>query len=668
MFSLKKLLKKDTTSEQEAVSQDSEYEILEVTELSFIQTAKIWVKKFFKVKKHVIITAVSGGAAIAAVAGIVITVSVVSHIGKQKSTDVAAVIEDTSTQMETAEEIKAPVLSLYLEAVADENTITASVYGEDGEILSGHELVFNLLSGSKEDNEEQIEKLKSAYVGQNVEDVDKEVYEDDDKDGIVLMPDLETGTYTLVVQAEEGYKTPDAAEATVETFAVMDNIMEKVVADSAATQKEDPSKNRANSTPAVSVPETTAAAGEVNVTTLKKSGDNIIYKITGRSTIQLTDDQVSKYTAGSVLIDNNSVSAYSGYIYETGKVQVTGGQADVVTKFLVPEYNISAENVEITDNTTMLLADNVKETAAESKETQNETKTSVGETVKESTKAEETTQSQETTKSDNIKPSNAESTTAGKNYVLFSLEAETETIYANGWQNIQGKTYYFRDSQAVTGWNQIDGLQYYFNADGSLGSHLVIDISTYNGDINWNQVKAAGIDYAIIRVGYRGYETARLVKDKRFDTNMRNATAAGVKVGAYIVTQAVNTNEAVEEASFIISACSGYNVSLPLAIDVESAGNGSGRGDKISVAERTAVINAFVQTVRGSGYSAMVYANKDWMTNRINAGGLVGGSTVWLAQYRSSCTYGGSYQMWQFTESGSISGISGNVDISAWKY
>lgn len=655
MFSLKKLFKKDTISEQEVVSQDSEYEILEITELSFIQTAKIWLQDFFRVKKHVIITAVCGGAVVVAVAGIVITVSVVSRIGKQKSTDVAA-IEDTSTQMETAEEMKAPVLSLYLEAVADENTITASVYGEDGEILSGHNLVFNLLSGSKEDNEEKIEKLKSAYAGQNVEDVDKEVYEDDDKDGTVLMPDLETGTYTLVVQAEEGYKTPDAAEATVETFAVMDDIMEKVVADSAATQKEDPSKNRSNSSPAVSVPETTASAGEVNVTALKKSGDNIIYKITGRSTMQLTDDEAARYTAGSVLIDDRSVSAYSGYIYETGKIQITGGQADVVTKFLVPEQNISAENVEMTNNTTVF-ADNLKETAAGTKETQSETKTTG-----------ESTKSEETTKGENTKPSDNQSMAARKNYVLLSLEAETETVYADGWQNIQGKTYYFRNSQAVTGWNQIDGLQYYFNGDGSLGSHLVIDVSTYNGDIDWNRVKAAGIDYAIIRVGYRGYETARLVKDKRFDANMRNATAAGVKVGAYIVTQAVNTNEAVEEASFIISACSGYNVSLPLAIDVESAGNGSGRGDKISVAERTAVINAFVQTIRGAGYSAMVYANKDWMTNRINAGGLASGSTVWLAQYRSSCTYGGSYQMWQFTESGSIPGISGNVDMSAWKY
>ena len=662
MFSLKNLLKKNKMSEPQTILEDSTYEILEVTKLSFLQSAKIWLRDFFKVKKHIIITAVSGGAFVAAVIGIVITVSVVNHIGKQKSTDVAAIVDDTSTQMETAEEMKAPVLSLYLEAVADENTITASVYGEDGEILSGHELVFNLLSGSKDDNEEQIEKLKSVHAGQNVEDVDTQVYEDDDKDGIVLMPDLETGTYTLVVQAEEGYKTPDAAEATVETFAVMDDIMEKVVADSAVTQKEDPSKNRTNSAPAVSVPETTASSGEVNVTTLKKSGDNIIYKITDRKNIQLTDAEASKYTAGSVLIDNNGVSAYSGYIYETGKIQITGGEAAVITKFLIPESSISAENVEAIDNAVTVLADAVKESEAKTTETQSATKPSDSETVKENTKAEEKT------KNNTTAPSATESTAARKNYVLLSIEAETETVYANGWQNIQGKTYYFRNSQAVTGWNQIDGLQYYFNSDGSLGSHLVIDVSTYNGDINWSQVKASGIDYAIIRVGYRGYETARLVKDKRFDTNMRNAIAAGVKVGAYIVTQAVNTNEAVEEASFIISACSGYGVSLPLAIDVESAGNGSGRGDRISTAERTAVINAFVQTVRGAGYQAMVYANKDWMTNRINAGGLVAGSTVWLAQYRSSCTYGGSYQMWQFTDSGSIAGISGHVDMSAWKY
>ena len=248
----------------------------------------------------------------------------------------------------------------------------------------------------------------------------------------------------------------------------------------------------------------------------------------------------------------------------------------------------------------------------------------------------------------------------------MEVEAQIEYIYADGWQNIKGKNYYFENSNAVTGWKNIDGVQYYFNADGSQGSSLVIDVSTYNGDIDWNSVKASGINYAMIRVGYRGYETARLVLDKRFHSNMSQATAAGIKVGAYIVTQAVDTTEAVEEASFIVSACSGYNISLPLAIDVESAGNGSGRGDKISSSQRTAVINAFSQTVRSCGYSAILYANKDWMNNRIYAGNV--GCSVWLAQYNSKCTYTGPFTMWQFTEKARVNGISGNVDMSAWKH
>ena len=156
------------------------------------------------------------------------------------------------------------------------------------------------------------------------------------------------------------------------------------------------------------------------------------------------------------------------------------------------------------------------------------------------------------------------------------------------------------------------------------------------------------------------------VLDKRFHSNMSQATAAGIKVGAYIVTQAVDTIEAVEEASFIVSACSEYNISLPLAIDVESAGNGSGRGDKISSSQRTAVINAFAQTVRSCGYSAILYANKDWMNNRIYAGNV--GCSVWLAQYNSKCTYTGPFTMWQFTEKARVNGISGNVDMSAWKH
>lgn len=663
MFSLRNILKKfkkDKNEEQEITQQDG-YEILEVTQLSVFKTIQIYLKDFFKVRNHIIVTIVCGCVFVMAVAGTVITVTSVNHRHKEKN--VIAAVDNTVVQMETKEALKTSTMSLYLEAVADENTITASVYDEDGEILTGHNLVFNLLKGSKEDNEVQVEKLKGTYAGQSIEDIETQVYDDDDKDGTVFMPDLETGVYTLVVQAEEGYETPDAAEATVETFEVMDDIMNKVVDDSALTQQEDPFRNRADDSVDDPIPETTATSGEIKITTLKKSGDNIIYKINSKKSVQYSDTEIAKFKTGSVVIDQNgSLSTYSGYVYETGSVEVTGGKVSVITKFLVPSSDISVEKAENVENVTTLLVDVPKK-----KETESETET------QDSTKSESTSESdsetkQETKTDEASKPTESQSTEAKKNYTLLTIEAETETSYADGWQTIDGKTYYFADSKAVTGWYKIGSMQYYFNSDGTLGSSLVIDVSTYNGDINWSQVKAAGIDYAMIRVGYRGYETAKLVKDKRFDDNMKNATAAGVKVGAYIVTQAVNTNEAVEEASFIISACKSYSVSLPLAIDVESAGNGTGRGDKISVSERTAVINAFVQTVKNSGYSAMVYANKDWMTNKINAGSLVSGSNVWLAQYRSSCTYGGSYQMWQFTDSGSVSGITGHVDVSAWKH
>lgn len=606
------------------------------------------------------------GVSVASVIFIATGVIIVTGItgGKKHAAKEVAAIDQT----ETLGEVKAPTLSLYLEAVADENTITAKVYDEDGQVLTGHELVFNLLKGSKEENQAQIEKIKNTYVGQNVDDVEADKYDDDDKDGTVLMPDLETGTYTLVVQAEKGYQTPDATEATIETFEVMDNIMEKVVQDSAETQKEDPSRRRGSRSTAGVVPETTASQGSVGVTVLKKSGDSIVYKVKDSSNVSLTDQEISGLTSGSILIDKDgNNSSYSGYIYETGTVKVTEGEQKVITKFLVPENVYMSADVNTGNEGIVLLADtaNADSGIAVAADTVSETSPAESSGQKESTTGESNSQTA-THPSESATTKPTESTAAKKKFVLLNVEAETESVYANGWQNIGGKKYYFQDSKAVTGWRKIDGLQYYFNSDGSLGSSLVIDVSTYNGDIDWNSVKASGIDYAIIRVGYRGYETARLVKDKRFDTNMSNATAAGVKVGAYIVTQAVNTSEAVEEASFIISACRGYNISLPLAIDVESAGGGAGRGDKISASERTAVINAFAQTVQSAGYSPMVYANKNWMSSYINAGSV--SCPVWLAQYNSTCTYGGSFLMWQFTESGSIPGISYNVDISAWKH
>lgn len=628
------------TDKESEIKKDEELEVLEIEELSRIQALKRKITDFFRVKKHVAVSAIS-----VAIAVIMATVLVIINVLKpDKTKPVTADIQEVTEQTEEESTSEVPMLALYLEAVADENNITAKVYGEDGEVLTGHELVFNLLKGSKEENAVQIDMLKETRAGQQIEGVEAAQYPDDDRDGTVEMCDLETGTYTLVVQAEEGYTMPEAAETTVETFQIIENIMEKVVVDTAATQKEDPSKNRGTESTGENVKPVTyvdnAVTGSVGVTSVKKSGGSILYTLKSRKSILISKTEIGSYKAESLIIDGQQ---YKGYIYETGTVDVTGGSENVVTKFLVKDES-------------------------ETGQSQSQSESSVGSGTVNSTSdaAKDSGEADKASESSTVSEKESEADKTKQTYFLMEIEAQIETVYADGWQNVNGKNYYFENSQAVTGWKKIDGAQYYFNADGSQGSSLVIDVSTYNGDIDWYSVKASGINYAIIRVGYRGYETANLVKDKRFDYNMSQATAAGIKVGAYIVTQAVNTSEAVEEASFIVSACSGYNVSLPLIIDVESAGGGRGRGDKISTSERTAVINAFAQTVNSCGYSAMVYANKDWMENRINAGNI--SCNVWLAQYRSTCTYTGPFAMWQFTDSSYVNGISGKVDMSAWKH
>lgn len=628
------------TDKESEIKKDEELEVLEIEELSWIQALKRKITDFFRVKKHVAVSAIS-----VAMAVIMATVLVIINVLKpDKTKPVTADIQEVTEQTEEESTSEVPMLALYLEAVADENNITAKVYGEDGEVLTGHELVFNLLKGSKEENAVQIDMLKETRAGQQIEGVEAAQYPDDDRDGTVEMCDLETGTYTLVVQAEEGYTMPEAAETTVETFQIIENIMEKVVVDTAATQKEDPSKNRGTESTGENVKPVTyvdnAVTGSVGVTSVKKSGGSILYTLKSRKSILISKTEIGSYKAESLMIDGQQ---YKGYICETGTVDVTGGSENVVTKFLVKDESETGKS-----------------------QSQSESSVGSGTVNSISDAAKDSGEADKASESSTVSEKESEADKTKQTYFLMEIEAQIETVYADGWQNVNGKNYYFENSQAVTGWKKIDGAQYYFNADGSQGSSLVIDVSTYNGDIDWYSVKASGINYAIIRVGYRGYETANLVKDKRFDYNMSQATAAGIKVGAYIVTQAVNTSEAVEEASFIVSACSGYNVSLPLIIDVESAGGGRGRGDKISTSERTAVINAFAQTVNSCGYSAMVYANKDWMENRINAGNI--SCNVWLAQYRSTCTYTGPFAMWQFTDSSYVNGISGKVDMSAWKH
>lgn len=191
---------------------------------------------------------------------------------------------------------------------------------------------------------------------------------------------------------------------------------------------------------------------------------------------------------------------------------------------------------------------------------------------------------------------------------------------------------------------------------------LGIDVSKWQKEIDWDKVKNEGVDFAIIRCGYRGSVTGSLVEDPYFEQNIKGARAAGIKVGVYFFTQAVNEVEAVEEASMVISLVRDYELQYPVFIDTEGAG-GNGRADSLNVEERTAVCEAFCTTVKNAGLEAGVYASRNWYNNKLTANTLES-YTIWLAEYRSVPLYQGYYQMWQYTSKGKINGINGNVDLN----
>lgn len=240
----------------------------------------------------------------------------------------------------------------------------------------------------------------------------------------------------------------------------------------------------------------------------------------------------------------------------------------------------------------------------------------------------------------------------------------TSPLYT-GWQTLNGNVYYYNaDHKPVTGDQVIGGIKYTFQSDGSLSKNSGargIDVSKWQGNIDWQAVAASGIEFAIIRAGYRGASTGALIEDPYFKANIAGATKAGIKVGVYFFTQAISEAEAVEEASMALSLVSGYNLSYPIFIDTENATNGRANG--LDKATRTAVVKAFCQTVQNGGRKAGVYASTSWYNTKLNASTL-SGYCIWVAQYNTSCTYTGKYDMWQYSSKGSVSGIKGNVDMN----
>ena len=198
-----------------------------------------------------------------------------------------------------------------------------------------------------------------------------------------------------------------------------------------------------------------------------------------------------------------------------------------------------------------------------------------------------------------------------------------------------------------------------------------IDVSKWQGKIDWQKVKKAGIDFAIIRIGYRA-ENGQLYRDSNADYNIQQAQNAGILVGVYFFSTAVNQNEAIEEAELTVSAIKGYQISYPVVYDCEGFKNDSSRMHSLAAEQRTQNALAFLDTIKKSGYDGMFYGSKsDLIDNTaFNISEIEEKYKIWVAQYKNppypqsqAPDYNGRYDMWQYTNKGVVSGVEGNCDM-----
>jgi len=251
---------------------------------------------------------------------------------------------------------------------------------------------------------------------------------------------------------------------------------------------------------------------------------------------------------------------------------------------------------------------------------------------------------------------------------LFGWLDKAEPVYS-GWRTTGGKTYYYSSTthEPVTGIQCIDNKLYYFNADGVLenGKTFGVDVSKYQKNINWNQIKKAGVSFVIVRIGYRGYgASGALVLDPMFEEHFTNVKNAGLKVGVYFFSQATTEEEAKEEAFACAYVLNGRKLDYPIFFDTEASGasGGSGRADGLGVADRTKCAVAFCEEVKANGYKPGVYASTLWYRNRVDLSSLTK-YTIWNAHYGVASSPI-DCALWQGTCTARLPGYKGDLDVN----
>jgi len=239
--------------------------------------------------------------------------------------------------------------------------------------------------------------------------------------------------------------------------------------------------------------------------------------------------------------------------------------------------------------------------------------------------------------------------------------------------DVMGRHHQMTIDRAVGANEYLPG-RFLHGADGTLTyadsenytTRLGIDVSRYQGTVDWEKVKAQGYDFCFLRIGYRGYgASGTLNEDPKFEENYAAAIDAGFNVGVYFFAQAVNEEEAREEADFVLRILGKRKLQLPVIYDPESITGDNARTDGVSGEQFTLNTLAFCKEIREAGFEAGVYANMLWEAYQLDLAKLEG-IPIWYADYEPQPQTPYRFTWWQYTDEGSVDGVSGPVDLNIW--
>lgn len=242
-------------------------------------------------------------------------------------------------------------------------------------------------------------------------------------------------------------------------------------------------------------------------------------------------------------------------------------------------------------------------------------------------------------------------------------EGRKGVVISNGWLTVGTDKYYFSNNVMYTGWNTIEGRKYYFDSNGVLKSLTGIDVSKYQGKIDWDKVKNDGIDFAIIRIGYGEDITSQ--DDSYAVYNMNECTRLNIPFGVYLYSYALSQEQVNSEVSHMLRMIKGYNPSIGVFYDMED----QSQINALTISQLNAFAYSFMSQIRKAGYTAGLYANQYWLTTYLTNNNLQEYLT-WIANYgltgNQSPNYNKPYRIWQYSSTGSVNGINGNVDLDVY--